>query len=90
MVCERQRQVSRESRAGYNHDVHFRDTVKTREMTKLSRTRIAIASLFLAGVAVLAGCGDTGGQAPSTPKTVPLKTIGFMTDFDVRDDAVGI
>jgi S-adenosylmethionine hydrolase len=66
------------------------DTVKTREMTKLSRTRIAIASLFLAGVAVLAGCGDTGGQAASTPKTVPLKTIGFMTDFDVRDDAVGI
>jgi S-adenosylmethionine hydrolase len=63
--------------------------VKTREMTKLSRTRLAIASL-LAGVAVLAGCGDTGGQAPSTPKTVPLKTIGFMTDFDVRDDAVGI
>lgn len=63
--------------------------MKTREMTKLSGTRIAIASL-LAGVAVLAGCGDTGGRAVGAPKTLQLKTIGFMTDFDVRDDAVGI
>jgi S-adenosylmethionine hydrolase len=43
-------------------------------------------SIFAAAVlaAVLTGCGS---QAPAT---APLKVIGFMTDFDVKDDAVGI
>jgi S-adenosylmethionine hydrolase len=63
--------------------------VKTREMIKLSRARITIASL-LTGIALLAGCSETGDRAAGGPKTVQLKTIGFMTDFDVRDDAVGI
>jgi S-adenosylmethionine hydrolase len=64
--------------------------VKTREMMKLSKTRIAIVALFLTGVGMVAGCSDTGSQVTSAPKTAQLKTIGFMTDFDVRDDAVGI
>lgn len=30
------------------------------------------------------------GQAPPAGQSPSLRTIGFMTDFDVRDDAVGI
>src|ERR1700722_11188107 len=43
--------------------------------------------LILASVAMTAfvsGCGN-----PS-PAPAPMKVIGFMTDFDVKDDAVGI
>jgi S-adenosylmethionine hydrolase len=41
-----------------------------------------IASLALA--ALMAGC------AGSKPAPAPMNVIGFMTDFDVKDDAVGI
>jgi len=36
--------------------------------------------------AIFAGCDR--GRVTTAP--APLKTIGFMTDFDVRDDAIGI
>jgi len=48
---------------------------------------LALSGLFalsLVGVAV----GQTSGTSQQERKT--LRTIGFMTDFDVRDDAVGI
>jgi len=38
---------------------------------------------------VLAAAGAVA-QRPASSAPVPLRTIGFMTDFDVRDDAVGI
>jgi S-adenosylmethionine hydrolase len=38
----------------------------------------------VAFAAIMAGCGG------SKPAPAPLKVIGFMTDFDVKDDAVGI
>ncbi|WP_260734787.1 SAM hydrolase/SAM-dependent halogenase family protein [Tunturiibacter lichenicola] len=41
-------------------------------------------ALPFVGVAV----GQTSGTSPQERKT--LRTIGFMTDFDVKDDAVGI
>lgn len=41
-------------------------------------------ALPFVGVAV----GQTAGTSPQERKT--LRTIGFMTDFDVKDDAVGI
>lgn len=59
-------------------------------MIKLSCARTAISSLFLASIATLAGCNHTGGKVTSAPGTASLRTIGFITDFDVRDDAVGI
>jgi S-adenosylmethionine hydrolase len=64
--------------------------MKNSGVTKLSWARTAISSLFLTSIAMLAGCNDTGGRVTSAPGAAPLKTIGFMTDFDVRDDAVGI
>ena len=39
-------------------------------------------------VSVLGQAGVVLGQAPRDANA--LRTIGFMTDFDVRDDAVGI
>jgi S-adenosylmethionine hydrolase len=59
-------------------------------MIKLSWARTAISSLVLTSIAMLAGCDPTAGKATSAPGPAPLKTIGFMTDFDVRDDAIGI
>jgi S-adenosylmethionine hydrolase len=59
-------------------------------MFKLSWARIVVKCLALTSVAMLAGCDHTGAKATSVPGPVPLRTIGFMTDFDVRDDAVGI
>jgi S-adenosylmethionine hydrolase len=35
------------------------------------------------------GCGKSAVEHPAAPRPA-LKTIAFMTDFDVRDDAVGI
>jgi hypothetical protein len=50
---------------------------------------LLILSLLISPSAVLlGGCNRTASSAASAP--APLKTIGFMTDFDVRDDAVGI
>src|SRR6266851_3400526 len=43
---------------------------------------------FLLGV-LFVFLSPAQGQGPSSPKGT-LRTIGFMTDFDVRDDAVGI
>jgi S-adenosylmethionine hydrolase len=63
--------------------------VKRSGMFELSWARTAIAAL-LTSILMFAGCSRTGERAANTPGTAPLKTIGFMTDFDVRDDAVGI
>jgi len=51
-------------------------------------SRLAIALLF----AFLIAPNLTVAQAPAASATTaaPLRTIGFMTDFDVKDDAVGI
>ncbi len=49
----------------------------------VSRTRQVLLLLL---VSLL---GPVLSMAQSTP-TAPLRTIGFMTDFDVKDDAVGI
>jgi S-adenosylmethionine hydrolase len=64
--------------------------VKNSGMIKLSWGRTATPVLVLATIAMLAGCGRTPLGVASAPATAPLKTIGFMTDFDVRDDAIGI
>src|SRR5580700_5739044 len=49
------------------------------------RIKDKIAIFAAAALAVtIAGCGG------SKPAPAPLKVIGFMTDFDVKDDAVGI
>lgn len=64
--------------------------MKNNGTTKLSLARTAISFLFLTIIATLAGCNHGGGGVTSAPAAAPLKTIGFMTDFDVRDDAVGI
>jgi S-adenosyl-l-methionine hydroxide adenosyltransferase len=55
---------------------------------ELRWVRTAIAALSMS--IVIAGCSRPGASVASAPGTAPLKTIGFMTDFDVRDDAVGI
>jgi S-adenosylmethionine hydrolase len=64
--------------------------LKNSGMIRLSWARTAISSVFLTSIALLAGCNPTRGRVTGAPQTAPLKTIGFMTDFDVRDDAVGI
>jgi S-adenosylmethionine hydrolase len=64
--------------------------LKNDGMLPLSWTRTAISCLFLTTVVMLAGCNHSGREITSTQGGAPLKTIGFMTDFDVRDDAVGI
>ena len=43
----------------------------------------AFAALLALGVV---GCSS----APAAPAPQPLKVIGFMSDFDVKDDAIGI
>jgi S-adenosylmethionine hydrolase len=48
----------------------------------------AIFSLLVATIAMSSGCDRTSSTAISA--AAPLRTIGFMTDFDVKDDAVGI
>jgi S-adenosylmethionine hydrolase len=54
-------------------------------------TSLLIFSLLIpAGALLLGGCSRAASPAASAAGTAPLKTIGFMTDFDVRDDAVGI
>jgi S-adenosylmethionine hydrolase len=58
-------------------------------MLELRWVRTAIAALSIS-IVVFAGCSQPGASAANAPVTAPLKTIGFMTDFDVRDDAVGI
>jgi S-adenosylmethionine hydrolase len=65
----------------------LRTIVKSNGITKLSWARTAISSLLLTSISMLAGCDHAGG---STSAPAPLKTIGFITDFDTRDDAVGI
>jgi hypothetical protein len=66
----------------------LRITVKNSGMIKLSWARTAISSLLVTSISILAGCDHAGGRVTSAP--APLKAIGFITDFDTRDDAVGI
>jgi S-adenosylmethionine hydrolase len=54
------------------------------EIEKRGWVLVSTSLLILASAVLLGGCNRTA-SAPA-----PLKTIGFMTDFDVRDDAVGI
>jgi S-adenosylmethionine hydrolase len=57
-----------------------------REIHPLSKIRAAVLCLLVLAPTLQ-------GQTPRQPKpthTAPLRTIAFMTDFDVRDDAVGI
>lgn len=54
----------------------------------LGWARTALSSLLVASISMLGGCDHAGGRDTSPPAT--LKTIGFITDFDTRDDAVGI
>ena len=51
-------------------------------LRRKERALIFVAVLL---AALMTGCG--GARPVSAP---PLKVIGFMTDFDVKDDAVGI
>ncbi len=53
--------------------------------TRKTLTGATLFAIALAG-AVLAGVAATAQQ----PATAPTRVIGFMTDFDVKDDAVGI
>jgi S-adenosylmethionine hydrolase len=57
-------------------------------MIRLRWARTGISSLLVTSISMLAGCDHAGGRVTSAP--APLKTIGFITDFDTRDDAVGI
>jgi S-adenosylmethionine hydrolase len=52
----------------------------------MSTSLLVISLLIPASALLLGGCS----RAASPGASAPLKTIGFMTDFDVRDDAVGI
>jgi S-adenosylmethionine hydrolase len=63
-------------------------TVENGWTTNLGWARTALSSLLVASISMLGGCGHTGRRDTSPPVT--LKTIGFITDFDTRDDAVGI
>src|SRR5438105_15874585 len=49
---------------------------------QLSRRHLALLAL---GAALAGSPAAAGGPAPAPPRT-----IGFMTDFDVKDDAVAI
>jgi S-adenosylmethionine hydrolase len=61
-------------------------------LIRLVSFRKFCAVLALSGSLALpfvgAAVGQTSGTSPQERKT--LRTIGFMTDFDVKDDAVGI
>jgi S-adenosylmethionine hydrolase len=48
-------------------------------------TRIALAVLLTSLAIPVVALGQT-----AAPPSTPLRIIGFMTDFDVKDDAVGI
>jgi S-adenosylmethionine hydrolase len=50
------------------------------------RKRLLSFSAMLAICFIFAGCNTVQTTMPPAP----LHTIGFMTDFDVRDDAIGI
>src|SRR5882757_7089375 len=63
-------------------------TVEDGWTTNLGWARTALSSLLVASISILGGCDHAGGRDTSPPAT--LKTIGFITDFDTRDDAVGI
>jgi S-adenosylmethionine hydrolase len=63
-------------------------TVENGWMTKLEWARTALSSLLVASISILGGCDHARDRDTSPPAT--LKTIGFITDFDTRDDAVGI
>jgi len=63
-------------------------TVENGWMTKLEWARTALSSLLVASISILGGCDHARDRDTSPPAT--LKTIGFITDFDSRDDAVGI
>jgi S-adenosylmethionine hydrolase len=63
-------------------------TVENGWTTNLGWVRTALSSLLVASISILGGCDHAGGRDTSPPAT--LKTIGFITDFDTRDDAVGI
>lgn len=56
----------------------------------MSTSLLILSLLISASALLLSGCSRTASPAASAAGTAPLKTIGFMTDFDVRDDAVGI
>ncbi len=45
---------------------------------------------LLAALAALFTLGLTSCSSAPAPSPQPLKVIGFMTDFDVKDDAIGI
>lgn len=55
---------------------------------KSSRRALTKSILFLSlsSFPLFQGCKST----PPSPVTPSLRTIGFMTDFDVKDDAVGL
>lgn len=52
-------------------------------------SRLAFALLFVSLVAPKLSVAQAPGTTSGTT-AAPLRTIGFMTDFDVKDDAVGI
>jgi S-adenosylmethionine hydrolase len=56
----------------------------------MSTSLLVLSLLIPASALLLGGCNRTASPGASAAGTAPLKTIGFMTDFDVRDDAVGI
>ena len=55
-------------------------------LTSSLRKHLLSYSALLALCLVTAGCNTVQTTMPPAP----LHTIGFMTDFDVRDDAIGI
>jgi len=71
----------------YSYIQIFDDAVEDSCVGRLSR--LVFALLFVSLIAP----NLTLAQAPpagSATTATPLRTIGFMTDFDVKDDAVGI
>jgi S-adenosylmethionine hydrolase len=59
-------------------------------MSKICFLRRGLLALLVTGVAVLSGCQQTPGKVAPKDVAAPLKVIGLLTDFDVRDDAIGI
>jgi S-adenosylmethionine hydrolase len=56
-------------------------------------SRLVSTFLFVSSVVPSLALGQTSSvpaPAGAAPNQTPLRTIGFMTDFDVKDDAVGI
>jgi S-adenosylmethionine hydrolase len=60
------------------------------KITVLPQRRF-LAALFLLATVCFSSSAEVIGPPAQTPQDAKiLRTIGFMTDFDVRDDAVGI